>query len=231
MENTNQTPNNKPLNFSTKTEAWPIMIIMASIATSLFTYQSLPAKVASHWNIQGQVDGWASREFHVIFFPALMLGIYLLMNFIPRLDPRKERYQQFASVYLLIRNLIISVFLIIFLATTVYNLGYDINIGAITAGSIGVLMIIMGNYFGKLKRNWFIGIRTPWTLSSENSWNKTHRLGGKVFMIWGMLLIATPWLPPKFAFVTLGSLLIAIPAIFAYSYIVYKKDKKDNPQK
>lgn len=231
MENVNQNPNKKIINFSAKTETWPILAILISIATSIFAYASLPATVATHWNIQGQVDGYMSREFHVIFFPALILGIYLLINFVPRFDPRKERYQQFASVYLLIRNLIISALLIIFLAATIFNLGYNINISAITASTIGVMMIIMGNYFGKLKRNWFIGIRTPWTMSSENSWNKTHRLGGKIFMIWGFLLIITPWLSPKYAFITLGSLLIAIPAIFAYSYIVYKKDKKDNPQK
>ncbi len=224
MKNVSQNPNKKIINFSVKTETWPIMVILISIITSIFTYPFLPTTVASHWNIQGQVDGWISRNFHVIFFPTLLLGIYLLMNFIPRLDPRKERYQEFTSVYLLIRNLIISTLLIVFLAATIYNLGYNINIGAITAGTIGVLMIIMGNYFGKLKRNWFIGIRTPWTLSSENSWNKTHRFSGKVFIIWGLLLMIIPWLSPDYALITIGSLLIAIPVIFIYSYIVYKKD-------
>lgn len=231
MENLNPNPNKTIINFSVKTEVWPILAILIGIIASLFAYPSLPATVASHWNIQGQVDGWMSREFHTIFFPALLIGIYLLMNFIPRLDPRKGRYQEFASVYLLIRNLIISALLIIFLAATFYNLGYNLNIGAITAGTIGVLMIIMGNYFGKLKRNWFIGIRTPWTLSSENSWNKTHRLGGKIFIIWGLLLMITPWLSPSYALITLGSLLVAIPVIFIYSYFVYKKDKKHNTQK
>lgn len=226
MENVNQTPNKKIINFSAKTEVWPIVIILVSVAASLFSYSSLPATVASHWNIQGQVDGWINREFHVIFFPALLIGIYLLMNFIPRLDPRKERYQQFAAVYLIIRNLVISALAIIFLAATAYNLGYNINIAVITASTIGMLMIIMGNYFGKLKRNWFIGIRTPWTLSSENVWNKTHRLGGKVFMIWGFLLIITPWLPSYYAFITIGSLLIMTIGVFIYSYSIYKQEKK-----
>lgn len=223
--------NKEIIKFSLKTEAWPILILLTSMLVSVFSYSSLPSRVASHWNIQGQVDGWASREFHVIFFPALMIGVYLLMNLIPRFDPKKERYQQFASVYLLIRNLIISVFGIIFLAATAYNLGHNINISVVTASAIGALMLIMGNYFGKLKRNWFIGIRTPWTLSSENSWNKTHRLGGKIFMIWGILLIITPWLSPQYALFTLFGLLIAIPFLFIYSYSVYKKDKKNNPQK
>ncbi|MFA5754387.1 MAG: SdpI family protein [Patescibacteria group bacterium] len=215
-----------PIKYSFKTEIWPIIILLITAGLSLWAYPQLPATVVSHWNFYGQADGWCRREFHAIFFPALLLAMYIMFSLMPKLDPRRERYQEFARVYLIIRNMILLVLAVVFAAATFSNLGYAINIGATVAGVIGVMMIALGNYFGKLKRNWFIGIRTPWSLSSENVWNKTHRLGGRLFMIWGACLIVAPWLQPAAAFfIILGGIAIIIPWVFIYSYLLYKKEK------
>jgi len=216
-----------PTKFKLKEEWWPLVMVTMTIAISYFSYSQLPSRVASHWNISGVVDGYSSREFHVFFFPLILAGLYLLLLFLPQLDPKKERYIDFASTYNIFKNIIISIMFIIFLATTIYNLGYAINVGVIISSAIGTLFLVMGNYFGKLKQNWFVGIKNPWTLSSENVWNKTHRFGGKLFMLWGIAIIITPWLPPALGigvFIT-GAVLATIGS-FAYSYFIYKQEKQ-----
>jgi uncharacterized membrane protein len=216
-----------PIKYSLKTEIWPLLILLLTVVLSIWAYPQLPSRVVSHWDFYGQANGWCSREFHAIFFPALLLAMYALFSLMPKFDPRGERYQEFSGVYLIMRNLILLVLAIVFAAATFSNLGYAINIGVTVAGTIGLMMIILGNYFGKLKRNFFVGIRTPWTLSSENVWNKTHRLGGRLFMIWGLALILAPWLAPTVALIILlgGSVLIVV-WVFVYSYLLYRREKK-----
>lgn len=216
-----------PIKFSMKTEIWPALIILVVTILSIWAYPQLPAVVVSHWDFAGKANGWMSREFHAIFFPLLLIGMYALLSVVPKFDPRGERYREFASVYLIMRNAILLVLGVVFVVATFSNLGYAINIGATVAGIIGLLMIFLGNYFGKLKRNFFIGVRTPWTLSSDNVWNKTHRLGGRLFILWGLCLIAAPWLPQMFAYILLfGGLVVVIAWTTVYSYILFKKEKK-----
>ncbi len=217
---------NAPIKFELKKEWWPLAIIILTLAVSYYAYPLLPAKVVSHWDFRGVANGYSSKEFQTWFFPAMIIGLYALFFFLPILDPKKERYAEFTDVYNIFKNLIISIFFVIFLATTVFNLGVNINVGVIVASAIGILMITMGNYFGKLKQNWFIGIRTPWTLSSENVWNKTHRLGGKLFVIWGVGIIIAPWLSPTLAFIVfIGGAILASIGSFIYSYVIFKKEK------
>lgn len=221
------TSNNKKIfKPNLKTEMFPLAIIIATIIISLVSYQHLPSQVISHWDGSGQADGYSSRNFHVIFFPALIAGIYFLMNMLPKLDPKRQRYQEFANTYLIIRNLLLTTFLIIYAGATLVNLGYDINIATLISTTIGILFILLGNYFAKIKRNWFVGIKNPWTLSSENVWNKTHRLGGRLFVIWGIIILILPWLAPQAAFISmLTGAIVIVTAITIYSYTLYKKEK------
>jgi len=216
-----------PINYSFKTEIWPFLIIIITVAVGFWAYPNLPERVISHWNIYGQADDWMSRDFHVWFFPALIIGIYLLLSVVPKFDPKGERYKDFANVYLAIRTLMLLVLAVVFVAATLFNLGYNINIGATVAGAVGLTMIILGNYFGKLKRNWFVGIRTPWSLSSENVWNKTHRLGGRLFILWGLGIMITPWLMPNAVLAIMLGGLVMVAWIMIYSYRLYKKEKQD----
>ncbi|MFZ5391351.1 MAG: SdpI family protein [Patescibacteria group bacterium] len=218
-----------PLRLSLTSEAWPILTILIALGLSYYFYPSLPDTVASHWNFAGQVDGWSSKQVHSLLLPGLMLGIYILFLVMPYLDPKKERYQEFAKVYQIFKSLMLTVLLIIYLAATLYNVGYDINIGLIVATSVGLLMIILGNYMGKIKKNWFVGIRTPWTLSSENVWNKTHRVGGWMFIIFGLAIILAPNLPANLAlYVFIGGALLATFGTMGYSYLAWRQEKKNN---
>ncbi len=216
-----------PLHLSWQTEIWPTLITLLAIALSLWSYPHLPAQVVTHWGFYGEPNGWSSRTFHAILFPGILVFMYALLSIVPLFDKVGQRYEEFAGVYRTMRNLIMLVFLVIFMAATASNLGYVVNMGAAVAGVIGMMMAVLGNYFGKLKRNSFIGIRTPWTLKSDNVWNKTHRLGGRVFIVWGLGLMITPWLAPKIALViVMGGIIAIIIGLTAYSYFLFAREKK-----
>lgn len=219
----------KIIKFKNEWLSW--LIILASLALSFWAYPQLPEQVISHWNFQGQADAWSSREFHSLFFPALLIVLYFAFLLMPLLDPKKDRYKEFARPYLIIRQVMLFVFFCVFTVATLANLNYQINVGASISGLIGALMIFLGSYFNKLKRNWFIGIRTPWTLSSENVWDKTHRVGGRLFIILGVGIIIIPWIEPSLAIgFLLASLICIIIGINIYSYLLYRKeDKKNHP--
>lgn len=219
-----QTEKNLKLNL--KSELFPLLIIFSAILISALSYNQLPEQVVSHWNMNGEANGWSSRNFHTIFFPALLVFIYLLMNTLPKIDPNKKRYAEFKQVYLSLRDVIILSLLVIFAGATLSNLGYAVNIGSLTSITIGFMFIILGNYLGKLKRNWFVGIKTPWTISSENSWNKTHRLGGKLFVALGLITMLLPLFSTQAAFwFLIGGSLGILPIVTIYSYVIYRKDK------
>ena len=217
----------QPIKRSLKTEWFPILLLLIAIGFSAWSYNLLPETVATHWNIQGEVDAWGSKKFNNLFFPGLLIAIYLLFNFIPNFDPKKERYAEFANVYLMMRNAILAVFVVVFGSTTLFNLGYPLNISAIVGGAIGVLFLLIGNYFGKLKLNYFVGFRTPWTLSSENVWNKTHRVGGKAFIILGLIMAVSPWLEPLAALIAMSIGFALMIGVGVYSYVLFKKEKNN----
>ncbi|MBD3247693.1 DUF1648 domain-containing protein [Candidatus Falkowbacteria bacterium] len=216
-----------PIKLNFKTEIVPILIILASFVASFYFYSNFPKQVATHWNFAGEPDAYSGKTFAAFFFPVLILGIYLLMTFIPMLDPKKERYAQFIKPYLIFRSIFVLFMTAIYFIASIANLGYDLNIGAWIASLVGVLFIVLGNYMGKIKNNWFVGVRTPWTLSSEEVWNKTHRFSGRVFIAAGILIALTGFAPAQ---LRLPLFIIAILSIvfgtIIYSYIIYLKEKK-----
>jgi uncharacterized membrane protein len=218
-----------PIHYFLKTEIWPFLILLATVGLSLWAYPLLPDVVASHWGFSGQADGWSSRQFHCLFFPALIFGLYFLLSLMPKLDPRSERYAQFSRAFLIIRDIVLLFMFFIFVTATLANLGYKLNIGVLVSTASGLLLIVMGNYLGKVKSNFFIGIRTPWTLSSENVWNRTNRLMARLFIIFGLIIIVAPWLPFNIAAILFG---LGVAAIMfgplVYSYILFDREKKDN---
>ncbi|MFH0873608.1 MAG: SdpI family protein [Candidatus Komeilibacteria bacterium] len=215
-----------PITF--KSEAIPLILILLTIIISYYWYPLLPQRIASHWNFAGEVDGWSSKNFMTFFLPSLMVGLYLLFIVLPYLDPKRERYSQFAHVYHIFKTLIIALFFLLFFTTNLYNLGYHISIATTTSLAVGLMMIILGNYMGKIKSNWFMGIRTPWTLSSENVWNKTHRLGGWLFMLYGLAIIIAPYLSATWgATILFGGALVLVGGTFLYSYILYAQEQKN----
>ncbi|MDP2737059.1 MAG: SdpI family protein [bacterium] len=216
-----------PIKPTIKSEFIPLALLTLSIFASVFFYNNLPERVATHWNFAGEVDGWGSGQAQAIALPLLTTGMYILFLLLPYLDPKKERYEQFSKIYHIFKNIILSLMVVIYFVIGLNGLGYNLPVGVIIPGLIGLLFIVLGNYMGKIKMNWFMGIRTPWTLSSEEVWNKTHRFGGKMFILAGFLMMAQIFLPliwrlPIFIISIAGLLFGTI----GYSYVLYLKEKK-----
>jgi uncharacterized membrane protein len=217
-----------PIKSTIKTEVVPVMLIILSILASFYFYAHFPDRVATHWNYNGQIDGWSGRGFAAFFFPMLNLGLYLLFLGLPYLDPKKDRYAQFAKPYHIFKTLIVGFLTVIYFLVGSAGIGYPVDISLIVPSGVGVLFIIIGNYLGKIKPNWFMGIRTPWTLSNEEVWNKTNRLGGKLFIIAGLIMLIGFLLPPSIfwvIFIIILAVIILLPII--YSYWLYQKIEKN----
>ena len=216
-----------PIKPTFKTEILPILLIFFSIISSGLIFLQMPQKIPTHWNFQGEVDNWGTSSSHILTINLVMVGMYFLFLLLPYIDRRKERYKQFRKIYHIFKNIIILFFALIFFLTNLNAIGHTININIYIPLMVGLLFIVIGNYMAKIKMNWFMGIRTPWTLSSEEVWNKTHRLGGKLFMLSGLLIAIEGFLPINYRLpiFILAIAIILIGTIFG-SYLIYLKNKK-----
>lgn len=203
-----------------------LLLILLTIGMAIYFYPLLPAKVATHWNFAGEIDGWGSKNFQVFFFPSLIIGIYLLFQILPKLDPKKTNYAEFAAAYKVFQLVLIIFFNIIFLITNLANTGVEIAVGAVVSSAIGLMFIIFGTLMPKLKNNWFIGIRTPWTLSSDFVWQKTHQLGKYMFIVAGVLFLFISYLPLPLVLPVFILLIILLLVPVLYSYFLFKKEVK-----
>ncbi|MDP2708825.1 MAG: SdpI family protein [bacterium] len=216
-----------PIKPTVKTEIIPWLLIVFSLAASAYLYSRLPERVATHWNFAGQSDGYGSGKAQAVIFPLLIIGLYLMFLFIPYIDPKKDRYAEFSKIYHIFKNIILTMMAVIYAMVGLNGLGYSVPVGLIMPALIGSLFIVIGNYMGKIKRNWFMGIRTPWTLSSEEVWNKTHRFGGKMFILAGILMIANIFLPASWRLpVFIFSIVAIVLGTIGYSYLAYVQEKK-----
>ncbi|MFH1822383.1 MAG: SdpI family protein [Patescibacteria group bacterium] len=218
-----------PIKPTLKTEILPLIFIILAAISSFYFYAHFPERVPIHWNFAGEVDNYGSRATGAFLFPAIMIGMYFLFLLLPYLDPKKDRYQQFRKVYHFFKAYLIFFMLAMYFITGFNALGYNIPVGLWVPVLVGLLFIIIGNYLGKIKPNWFIGIRTPWTLSSEEVWNKTHRFGGKIFILGGIIMIAIPFVPTYLvSWVFMVDIVLILVGTIGYSYILYLREKKND---
>ena len=220
-----------PYKINKKMEALNIVLLIAMAILSFYFYRRFPAQVATHFDVSGQPDGYSGKTFAAFFFPLVFVGIYLLMLLLPFADPQRKRYQEFGQVYQLVRLSINVFFFGVYLLVGLNGIGYAVPIGLIMPAGVGLLFIILGNVLPKVKRNWFVGIRTPWTLSSETVWYQTHRLSGKLFVASGLLLILSIWLPKNWQMPLLFTIIAAILILTTgYSWWLWRQAEKKSIQ-
>lgn len=218
-----------PIKPKIKTEIIPILTLVLTGFASFYFYLNFPERVPTHWNFAGEVDAYSSRAFGAFGIPLMLLAVYVFFLFLPMLDPNKDRYIQFIRPYQIFKNLIIGFLALIYFAASLNGIGKNIPINFVVPILVGFLFIILGNYMGKIKRNWFIGVRTPWTISSEEVWNKTNRFGGHLFILFGILMIFMPILPAKIRFLSFIAAIVALAfGTFIYSYVLFLKENKEN---
>jgi uncharacterized membrane protein len=201
------------------------IIVVAFIAGALL-YPQLPARIASHWNATGEVDGYMQKFWGIFLLPLIMLGMFALYIVIPLIDPLKNNIQSFRKYYNALWIILEAFFLYIFVLTIAWNFGYRFNFTTAIVPAFAVLWFFMGSFLKNIKRNWFVGIRTPWTMTSDVVWDKTHKLGGKLFQasaVISLLGLFFGGLVPIFAII-IPVLVSAVVAI-VYSYIEFKKLK------
>lgn len=200
-----------------------IFLTLACLAFGIWMYPQLPDRAPTHWNIRGEVDGWSGKTFAVFFFPVLSLAMYAMFNLLPSMDPNKAKYQQFAGAYAMVRAFLVLFMDAVYVLSLVAARGYPVNTDTFVRLGISLLFIGLGDQMGRVKQNWFVGIRTPWTLSSEENWRKTHRFGARTMVIAGILsLILVPF---KGAAAVASFVLIIAGAMIpmAYSYVLFRK--------
>jgi uncharacterized membrane protein len=154
----------------------------------------LPDRVPIHWNLRGEIDGWASKSFGLLILPLTSLVINILFRWLPRFDPKLRgklvKEDRMTTVLQILRLAVAGFFGAVFYATIMAALGRPLAMGRIVTASTLLLLAIMGNYLGNLRPNYFAGIRTPWTLESPETWRATHRLGGRLMFFGSLVLLA-----------------------------------------
>lgn len=205
---------------------WVLLLLIAVFLGGLALYPRLPEQLPSHWNVQGQVDGYMARQVAVFFLPGIALAVYLFMLFIPMLDPRRSSYAFFSGAYRLLRAAIVLFMSGLYAATLAHALGSPVDVSVLVRLGVGVLFVLIGNVMGQVRSNYFVGIRTPWTLENPEVWRRTHRVAGRVWVICGLIIMAGAFLPRAVAFVILMiSLAVVVGFSFIYSYLVYRQVK------
>lgn len=211
-----------PIRPDLKTEIIPIIFLVLSIVLSFYFFQNFPVKVATHWNTHGQPDGYTGKTFAAFFFPVLNVGIYLLMLLIPLADPKKQNYKYFRHIYHIIKGALVVFMTVIYFIISLNALNYNLPVNILVPIGVGILFVILGYYLKDVKPNWFMGIRTPWTLSSDRVWAKTHKFGSKVFITCGLLIILASIFPDWFPWF-MGLMMAMVAGVIIYSFVIYKK--------
>lgn len=184
----------------------------------------MPEKMASHWNAQGKVDGYISKFWGLFLMPFISLGLFLLFIIIPKIDPLKANIEKFRKYF---DNFIVIIILFLFylyLLTIFWNLEFRFNFSQLLVPALGLVFYYCGVLVENAKRNWFIGIRTPWTLSNDKVWEKTHEIGGKLFKVSGAITFLGIIFPDyAILFILIPVIFVAIYTII-YSYFEYQKE-------
>jgi uncharacterized membrane protein len=208
----------------------PLLIIAAAVIASAIVYPNLPPLIPTRWDISGHVNGWSSRFWGAWMMPILLVAIWGLMRVLPAIDPRGANYAKFGDAF---ETIIVSIMLFMLGLHVVMlraALGYPVAMERVVPTGVGVLLAVIGNLLPRARPNWFVGIRTPWTLSSDRVWEKTHRFGGHIFVVGGMLIVLAALATPQWAhIVVISVVLLCTAAVFAYSYLEWKHEQSPAP--
>ena len=196
-------------------------VVAVAILASALAWPRLPARVATHWNAAGEVDGYSPRWLAATMIPAMILALAGLARLLPRIDPRFTNYRRFIDTYWLIINGILVLLGALHLVLLANGIGWRVPVGKLVPVGIGLLFMLLGNYLSRVQPNWFMGIRTPWTLSSDQVWRRTHRVGGRLFVLGGMVLAALAFAPAALfvpMFISVIVLVGVVPVVLSYFY-------------
>ncbi len=224
------TPDNAPdrqyrVDFATVRADWPLFLLLAiDFGYGLVSLPMMPAEVPTHWGLSGAPDQYGPAWVNALVLPAIGLLLYLSLLALPLIDPLRRNYALFTDTLRFVRWLLVLFAIGLHVVVVRVSLDHAIEVDFAVRLGVALLIVALGNRMGTMRRNFFIGIRVPWTLSSEEVWNRTHRMAGRLWVVGGIGLVAAAFLPAKLGmtvFTTLIVILVAVPVL--YSWRLYRR--------
>jgi len=206
---------------------FPVIPIAGAFLLSAAVYARLPNPMATHWDFNGHVNGYSSRMIGAFSMPVVALFIWGFMRGLPYIDPRRANYAKFQSTYDLMVNAFVTLLALVNVAVLGRSLGWPMpDMGRMMAVLVGAMTLLLGNVLPRARPNWWFGIRTPWTLTSDTVWTKTHRVGGYLMSAAGVITLLSAFLPQRATFVVLMvSLMGASLGSVVYSYFAWREEE------
>ncbi len=206
-----------------KQDWYLLLIVAAGFLLGVFFYPRLPVCVPNHWNSAGQIDGYESRFSGAFFLPFMGLGTYLLLCVLPLIDPHAKNYKKFRGSYQMIKCLSITTFLVMQVCTLLAAIGVRISMNLVAGIVVAVVFILTGNVMGRFRHNYFVGIKTPWTLASEEVWRKTHRFAAPLWVLGGLAVLVLTLLNVSLMGIGIVIVVVAITILpTVYSYLIFR---------
>lgn len=202
-----------------------VLALAGSLLFALAEYSRLPSRIPTHWDLHSHVNGYGPRG-TVLLIPAVAIVLFPLLGYVlPRIDPHHANYNKHEGSYWVVWNAVMVFVALVGVFVVGASLGWRTNVGLGVPLLVGLLFLVLGNVLGRFRPNWFVGIRTPWTLSSDEVWRKTHRIGSRTFVAAGLLLVAAAFLPYEWTKAASIAAAVAIGAGVptAYSYFEWRK--------
>ena len=214
-----------PSPMKSKSFYFRLLLVAGMIVASLILYPKLPDTIPTHWGINGQPDDWGSKVWAAWLIPGISIVFMLLFPFLAKIDPKSENYKKFSGPYQAIQTLLIAFMAFIFFLQyyfTFYPARQEL-MTPIMLSAMGVMFIVLGNTMGKVRQNFFVGLKTPWTLADPEVWQKSQRLAGWMFVIAGIIFLLEAWLQLYVGIVFIIVILAIVLVPTVYSYLLFKK--------
>jgi uncharacterized membrane protein len=211
--------------FAWRTEAVSIGLLGIMALLAMVSWAGAPDRIPVHWNLAGDVDRYGGKFEGLAGLPLVAMAVYAILLVAPRFDPRRAHYDAFVGPYAVIRTAVVALLFGIYLMLHLVMRGQAVPVSVIVPIGIGLLCVVIGAYLPRVQSNWFVGVRTPWTLSSEEAWTRTHHLAGWLLMATGAVTVMVTLLRPRWAVGALagGGFATAVICV-VYSYLVWKRD-------
>lgn len=203
---------------------YPVVPIVVMAIASGIAYPRLPEQVPTHWDWQGQVNGWHTRGPAVVFLPMLALVMWGVLRALPSIDPRRANYRKFQPTYDFMIGAMLTAIALIHLMVLASAVGAPVAIHRVIPVAMGLMFVAIGNQLPRARSNWWFGIRTPWTLSNERVWERTQRVGGYLMTASGVVMIVSAFV---FQFVGPLVLVCTLGSVFAsviFSYVAWRQE-------
>ena len=208
-----------------RTELPHLAVIAAMFVLAAATWSAVPDRIPVHWDLAGRVHRYGVEFEGLLLMPLLTLGIYLLFLVAPRFDPGRANYARFWRPYWIMRLAAVVVLALVYGFILLWTWGIQLDVWTVVPVLVGGLFLVLGSVMGEIRPNWFVGIRTPWTLSSQLSWTKTHRLGGRLFVLVGIALLTSGFVgSTRDLLFGLAVVTGCVLWLLLYSYLVWRTD-------